>query len=67
LPAGSKVEYEMESLSQMPVPSGITLLPKTFPRVCVAETTLPSPSAMTKWVVCSCRLDRAVGETFVGD
>src|SRR5215213_9595661 len=54
LPEGSNCEYVMELLIQMPVPSGITLLPKMSPRVCVADTTLPSPSATTKCVVCPC-------------
>jgi hypothetical protein len=47
LPAGSNWEYVMELLIQMPVPRGITLLPKTSPKVCVADTTLPSASATT--------------------
>src|SRR5215213_2056347 len=51
----------MESLSQMPVPSGITRLPKTLPMVCVALTTFPSRSATTKCVVCSCRLEELAG------
>ena len=50
----------MESLSQMPVPGGIVLLPKTLPRVCVALTTFPSRSATTKCVVCSRVFERLV-------
>src|SRR6516162_2716118 len=53
LPFGSKVQYCIELLSQMPVPGTSTLLPKSIPSVCVDVTTLPCESATTKCVVYS--------------
>src|SRR5262249_19884624 len=53
LPFGSKVQYCIELLSQMPVPGTSTLLPKSMPSVCVDVTTLPRESATTKCVVYS--------------
>src|SRR5215813_11692984 len=62
LPFGSKVQYCIELLSQMPVPGTSTLLPKSMPSVCVDVTTLPCASATTKWVVYSSSWDGHEGD-----